>query len=74
MIIKISCAHREDLDQNPPSLLCVFNVDKVQSFPLDLCLAPSPGDDIVTFRDTSKKKTDLNEINIKYTNKHKMLT
>ena len=47
--IKISCAHREGIDQLPraPSLICVFNVDKVQSFPFDLCLAPSTGDDLV---------------------------
>ena len=43
----ISCVHSEDIDQHPPSLISVFNVHKVQSFPLDLCWAPSPGDDMV---------------------------
>ena len=31
MINKISCAHREDIDQYPSSLICVFNVDNVDA-------------------------------------------
>ena len=41
---EFSCAQREEIDQH---LICVFNVVKVRSFQLDLCLAPSPGDDMV---------------------------
>ena len=49
---KISCMYSEDIYQHLPSLISVINVhiieDKIQSFPLSLCRAPSPGDDMVT--------------------------
>ena len=45
---KISYAHSEDIEQHLTSLISAFNVHKVQSFPLDICWTPRPGDDMVT--------------------------
>ena len=47
---KISCAHSEDIDQRPPSLISVFNVHIKElryKLPIKSSLdRPSPGDDV----------------------------
>ena len=51
---KFSCAQSEYTDKHPSSLISVNNVHfkeatcAVQSFISSLCLAPHPGDDMVT--------------------------